>query len=247
MTIQSPLQKLSLGLSATILFLSWTSFAQIRLISAGSSGTGCPVSGSATIQMAPDNTSLTILYNDLKLSSESQRGYQQLGCLSRIDLQIPAGMQLELRSVDYRGFVSLDTEDVHSQVRSNVCFSGGSVEDPSLRNRQSGCAAPGGFGTNFRGPIAEEFFIKSGVYGDRAGHSREIRNISRCNGIAKLRIRTTVGLNNQSDSASGLLTLDSADLQFSQKYELFLAPCDKANQQLDRVCRRGTCPEYDLK
>jgi hypothetical protein len=225
--------------------LSLNAFAQIEVISAGSYGSGCPNAGSASIQLAPDNTSVTILYNDMKQGLSDRAGTLSIECKSDIDLRIPAGMQLELRHVDYRGYVSLEDPSKRALIRSNVCFKGGSSE--IQRNRQPGCQAPGGFGTNFVGPITDEFFFKSGVFTDRAGRALEVRNLSRCNGVAKLRIKTTLGLS--SDSGRGLaeIGLDSADFQFSQKYNLFLAPCDKDNQRVERICRQGTCQEYDIR
>lgn len=244
--------KMNLGLSLlsafAISFLASVSFGRIQVISAGSYGPGCPTAGSATIQLAPDNTSVTILYNDMKVSSENKQGYTGLDCRSDIDFRIPVGMQLELRTVDYRGFLSLSDQNISGRINSVVCFKGGAIEYSGQRTRMPGCTNIGGFGKGFVGPITDEFFFKSGVTSkDAAGREVTVRNLSRCSGVAKLRIKTTVSTTSNSTDSFGEISLDSADFQFSQKYNLFLAPCDKDNQRVERICRQGTCQEYDIR
>ena len=80
----------------------------IALGEPGYGGTGCP-DGSASVTLAPDAKSLSILYDEyyVEAGGETNKSMERKSCNIAIPVHVPQGLSVSILTIDYRGFNSL--------------------------------------------------------------------------------------------------------------------------------------------
>jgi hypothetical protein len=69
-------------------------------------GTGCP-QGTASTILSPDGKSLTVIFDAYIAQANAGVPRDQKGCQINIPFQVPAGYQVQVVKMDYRGFANL--------------------------------------------------------------------------------------------------------------------------------------------
>lgn len=221
-----------------------TSWAQINVTGVRYAGAGCP-QGSAQISFSPGNSAFSILFGGpMNISSadspspESNASYGYADCTIDLDISIPVGQQLELASVDYRGFMSLPSSQTYGRIISTHYIRGGTVDTPN-RRRDWGSRYIGGVTMSKQGPLDSDVFFRANYgFGVSPG-----KLYSRCSGSANIRIKVEAATHTFDVSQNTLVTMDSADGSFAADYGIALRPCDAENRRLDKICKRGSCPQ----
>lgn len=133
--------------------------------------------------LAPDNSALSILFNDLTVEGA---GLKQAQCSIDVPLQLPEGMSLGVYRVDYRGFASLAKKEVATL---EVDFNLG----PKGNSRH--------FKRFVRGATEDDFSFTENI---GAGLMKRVG----CGADAKLHVDVSLSLKG---SGGALATLDSGD------------------------------------
>ncbi len=174
------------------------------------SGTGCP-QGSVSIELAPDASSFTVLYDrfDLRVGAESTEG--MMDCLIRVRLKKPRQMGFRIESADFRGFVQLDPGVVGVQ---KIRLTSGTVGASRKALAEFGYE-------KWKGPINENFVISAlgPVEPPEVVDCAPARERSVIVLDSKIRIRKAGG------SRVGQITIDSVDGRLTQKYNLRWTDC----------------------
>jgi hypothetical protein len=227
---------LALGLSMVTPALSW---AQINVSGVTLGGPNCDPQNTQVV-FSPDHSSFSILFSGMNVETQSSPGdsaaYGYAQCSVDINMTIPAGMQLELRSVDYRGYMFLPSDQSYGTINSAHHFVGGTVDSPF--GRSWGAQFVGGVSMINQGPFDSNVFYEANYgFGTTSG-----KHYTRCSGQADLKIRVEARTHTFNVAEVSRVDLDSGDGTFSTEYGLALMPCDAHNRRLDRICRRGSCP-----
>lgn len=87
-----------------------------------SSGTGCP---QGTIAFAPTESAFTVLFDSYVASAGvgSSKGEATKFCFIKIPVTVPAGYQIKMESVDYRGYANV-TKGASAQIQSWFLITG---------------------------------------------------------------------------------------------------------------------------
>lgn len=157
-------------------------------------GNGCP-QGTMRAVFAPDNLSFTLIFDQFIADvTENKRGRRDvMTCDTLIPMQIPAGMQMEITRVDYRGFVSLP-DRARARLHSVFNFRGRGGDRDRLNLR-----------FDFQGPVMDNYEISSDVM--NGGTNTEI---SPCGGSSQLRIMNQLHVVSPSKQPASA-TVDSID------------------------------------
>ena len=213
--------------------------AQIQVIHKGVAGGDCDPQ-TTSITMSPDNKSFSILYSDMQVQANQDTPLEVKKCYVDIDFAIPPNTQLEFVKVQYRGFMELLDAGTYGSLNNHHYFLNGATVYPN-NTRQPGGTQIGGTLFSKYGPTSEEVFWEASF---KVGDG-QIKSISRCNGNPKLRIDTKMTINRFETGLGGLVGLDSADGDLLTTYEVTLKPCDKDNQRVEKICKKGTCYYFD--
>lgn len=198
--MKNAILKLSLSIAAAL--LAQTAMADgIRLGVPSMGGTGCP-EGSASASVSPDQTSLSILFDQFVASAGGNTGknLDRKSCNIAIPVQVPAGMSVSILAVDYRGFNDLPA---------------GAMARMSAEYFFAGSQGPR-FVQDFRGPIAQDFLFNNqmvAVAWSACGAST----------ILRVNASTLVQTNRQRQEASSMV--DSADVNAGLIYHLQYRSC----------------------
>ena len=159
-----------------VLFLA--GLAGLLWIQPGAAQAAC-----ASHVLAPDNSALTILFNDLTVAGD---GSKEANCSIEVPLTLPQGMSLGVYRVDYRGYASLAKKEVATlEVDYNL--------GPKENGRR--------FKRSVRGATDEDFSFSENL---GAGLMKRVG----CGVDAKLDVDVSLSLDGSGES---LATLDSSD------------------------------------
>jgi hypothetical protein len=160
------------------------------------SGTGCPP-GSASVALAEDRSSFTILFSRFIASNGSPTDNRK-DCMIDVDLVYPEEWSFAIQAIDYRGYAQLPAgmSAVH---RSQFLFQGNG--SPNAR-------------TSLVGPLNEDYFIRE----------EQPLEFSKCRTRMKGRIRTVLQLNGSSTQPAQM-TVDSVDQSVIQTYTIQWKKC----------------------
>ncbi|MGZ3804513.1 MAG: DUF4360 domain-containing protein [Pseudobdellovibrionaceae bacterium] len=83
----------------------------VRILSAQTVGTGCEATQTA-VSFSPDLLDLSVLFSNYNLelgagTPEPMAAVQQKNCQINVEIEVPAGWALAIKSVDYRGYAHL--------------------------------------------------------------------------------------------------------------------------------------------
>lgn len=174
------------------------------------SGNGCPP-GTASISLSPDNKMISILLDQfiVQAGGPNARPVDRKRCQVSIPFEIPAGMQVSLLRVDYRGFNSIPDSRSFTELITNHQF---------FRVRNATIGQNVSKKHYFSGPLNEEFFL-SGDAGSQI--------FSPCGERVVLNILTMMSATASSAQSEILSTVDSIDSESETniKYHLMWRQC----------------------
>lgn len=174
------------------LALSSQAFAvdNVRLGVPSYGGTGCPA-GSASATLAPDASSLSLLFDSyiLEAGGSTRKTLDRKSCNVAIPVIVPQGYQVSVFSVDYRGFNALPA-GARSQFNVEYFFAGS--RGPTVQR-------------NFMGPVADNFLIRNTLVAETLVWSA-------CGAQVILRANTNMMVMTNSRREQALSTLDSIDI-----------------------------------
>jgi len=179
---------------------------EVQITGIAFAGSGCPA-GSVSGQLSSDLTTLTLLY--ASFVAESGRGISpssyRKNCQLNVKLKYPSGWQFSVFKADYRGYAQIAAGD-RGTCKATYYFSGDSHQISSTMT--------------IRGPY-DDNYLKS----DRFGVESTVWSPCGLEGL--LNINSEVRLSPADNTKSGLMTVDSTDLKFTQIHYLQWQKCNK--------------------
>ncbi len=174
-------------------------------------GRGCPA-GSVAVQLAPDASSFTVLYDQFQLDGRAASLAEiKTECKVTIKLRKPLLLGFAVESMDMRGFIQLDAGVRASQ---KVTVKSGAVGP--IRQLQSD------FGyEQWQGPVQQNYLIST----LKPIRRPEILNCIPPRKDTKIEISSKLQIQNLSSGRVGLMMVDSADGRMVQKYNLRWTNC----------------------
>ncbi|KAF2456459.1 hypothetical protein BDY21DRAFT_273949, partial [Lineolata rhizophorae] len=175
---------------------------EIQAISYG--GTGCPDNSVQGI-ISDDLTTMTLTFDAYTVQSgpDIPATERRKFCQLQMKLKYPSGFQYSIFSADYRGYASL-SEGVTGTCTSTYYFSG-QTDQVSLPS-------------TFEGPIDDNYLKHDEVDAGTTVWSP-------CGEQGMLNIKSEVRLSPFTSEAVNLLTVDTVDTKFTQKYYMQWQPC----------------------
>ncbi len=173
----------------------------ITLGNPGYGGTGCPA-GSASVSLSPDQTALSILFDQYAVEAGNGRTMDRKSCNIAIPVRVPQGYSISVFQVDYRGFNSLPS-GARSQFNVEYFFAG------SRGPRQT---------KNFFGPAANLYELTDYL-------TAEAVVWSACGADTNLRVNTSMLVQTNRAQQQAMATVDSADVTAGLVYHVSWRRC----------------------
>lgn len=192
-------------LSALCLLASSLSvFAQdtIQLGYPAHGGNGCPA-GSASAVVAPDGSSLSIIFDQFvtEAGQSTGRSMDRKSCNIAVPVHVPNGFSISIISVDYRGFVSLPM-GAQARLTAEYFFAG-------MRGPQ--------FARDFRGRQDTDY-----TFNNALGVQAQVW--SPCGADVNLRVNASMMVRN-TGWETAMATVDSADFSAGIIYQIQMRRC----------------------
>lgn len=165
-------------------------------------GTGCPA-GTASVALSPDNTALSILFDQYVVEAGGDKSFDRKNCNIAIPVNVPQGYSVSVIAIDYRGFVGIPAG---GRAQLNV--------DYFLAGNGRGVRTT----KHFTGPLSSDY-LKS----DSLGLQAVVW--SGCGASTILRANTTMLVQSNSRRQTAMGTVDSADVQAGLVYHLQWRSC----------------------
>ena len=107
-TITSLFATSVLALIASQAAVAGQNLGAVTIEKVGYAGNGCP-GGSASVVLAPDKQSVSVLFDDYiaEAGGQGQRTFDRKKCDIALGLKIPRGISVSLIGADYRGYLDL--------------------------------------------------------------------------------------------------------------------------------------------
>ncbi len=182
-------------------------------------GNGCPA-GTMRVVFAPDNLSLSILFDQFVAEASGEKGQKRdvMACDALIPIEIPPNMQMEITRVDYRGFVALP-QNARARLHALFNFRGRGGDGDRLNMR-----------FDFQGPVADVYEISTDLLNDvRTG-----TEVSPCGGTTVLRVYNQLQVNAKKSGEQAQATIDSIDGSSNAIYHLNWRACTGRNSDNGR-------------
>lgn len=171
------------------------------------SGSGCP---DGSIAFAPTETAFTMLFDSYSASAGTGATWRDTfkTCTIDIPVEVPAGWQIAIDSVDYRGYASV-TEKATASLKSwyHIWGKGWSNYGTSRESI-------------FKGPADTDYFRRD------VSTSSERNRWSKCGGSHKLRLHSYLYAHARR-GANALIQMDAADGAASLRYGMTWKRCAK--------------------
>lgn len=180
----------------------------VKIANIEAAGSGCPL-GTVAKNVSSDKKAFTLSFSEFfaELYPGSLPSDSRKNCNLVVDLEFPEGWTYSVVSLDYRGFLDL-SEGAKATTEASYYFQ-------SQEEQVS-------FKAENEGPSTEDYSFR-----DTLNLNSVIWSPS-CQGDKRaLNIKTDIRLSSQDPWAEGLLTVDSIDGQFTQKYALVWKRCEK--------------------
>ena len=190
---------------AAALTLAQTALADgLRLGDPGYGGTGCPA-GSASATLSPDQTSLSILFDQFTVEAggNTQKMVDRKSCNIAIPVHVPQGYSVSLFTVDYRGFNFLPY-GARSALNAEYFFAGQAGPRTSR---------------NFYGSLNSNYLFSNQL-------STEQLVWSPCGASTNLRINASMMVQSNSSRQQALATVDSADIKSGLVFHIQWRRCN---------------------
>ncbi len=160
----------------------------VRVRSISYAGSGCPA-GSVSTNVSPDGGSFSLMWD--QFDAEAGPGVAlsagRKNCQLALDLDFPSGWSYAVKSVDHRGFVSLES---------------GTTATLTTGYYFQGQATTARLSTSFYGPASKDYLVR-----DTLGSTAQVW--SPCGSPRALNINVQARVSSTSRAGSGLITLES--------------------------------------
>ncbi len=193
-----------------LVFAARVQAQSVQLIGYSSGGGGCPA-GSATVTMAPDGKTFTVLYDRLNLRLAPGQTEAVLDCKVEVQVKKPTILGLKINQADFRGFVGLSTG-----VRANQQVSVAAGVPNGLRDVFNDFEAQ-----TWTGPVQDNFNLS-------VRHTRSQADILTCSFKSKARItiKTRIRVKQIGNgNGEGIIAVDSTDGRFTQNFHMDWENC----------------------
>lgn len=195
--------KLALTLISAGLFSMSAQAGSIELGQPAYGGNGCPA-GSASVTMSPDQSALSILFDDYLVEAGGDTGKRiaRKSCNIAIPVHVPQGYSVAILGIDYRGYTYVPRG---AQARFNVEYFFAGRRGPRYRK-------------TFRGPVDDEYLLENDLVA---------RSLvwSACGAQTILRANTSMMARTNRRKAEVLATVDSADVEAGIVYHVQWRRC----------------------
>jgi hypothetical protein len=180
-------------------------------------GSGCP-QGSLRVELAPDASAFTILYDRFDIRAGAEVGSARQNCEIRLKIKKNKLFSFAVDQVDYRGFVFLDP-GVAGQIEANVKTGNSDFVQDLNTSFVSERAI---------GPMNQSFLVQT---------RKIVKNSDTlaCFPFKKsidIVIKTSALIENAGGSRAGQITVDSADGLMAHKYNLKWINCLKKTKDI---------------
>ncbi len=165
-------------------------------------GTGCPA-GSASVALSPDQTAVSILFDQYVVEAGGRKTIDRKNCNIAIPVRVPQGYSVSVFAIDYRGFTALPA-GARAQLGVEYFLAG---NGRGVRTSKT-----------FYGPNTSDY-LKSDTLGMQAVVW------SACGADTILRANTSMMAQTNSRREQALATVDSADVQAGLIYHLQWRRC----------------------
>lgn len=189
-------------ISTTPLF-SGDYWDDVRLGQPEYGGTGCPAN-SASVTVAPDAKSLSILFDQfvVQAGGNTGRNLDRKTCNLAVPVHIPQGYSVSVFQIDYRGFNSLPY-GAYSRFNVEYFFAG--TQGPSYQKR-------------FDGELEEQYLLRNMLAASAVSWSA-------CGESVILRANTGMMVRSNNANDEALATVDSADVSSGLVFNLQWRRC----------------------
>jgi hypothetical protein len=194
-----------LMLTLAIPIVSFTAKADdLRLGTPGYGGTGCPA-GSASVVVAPDQKSLSILFDSYVTEAGNPTGRQidRKSCNLTVPVHVPQGYSVAVFHVDYRGFNALPAG---ATSRFNVEYFWAGSRGPIVNN-------------NFNGPLNQNYILSNNLLASALVWTP-------CGASVNLRVNSSLMTRTNASMQQAMSTVDSADLAAGLIYHIQWRRCN---------------------
>ncbi len=177
---------------------------QLKLGLPSYGGTGCP-GGSASTNLSPDGSALSILFDSYVVESGGNTGKRldRKSCNVSIPVQVPNGYSVAVFQVDYRGFTSIPRGG-RAQLDAEYFWAG--VRGPRITRA-------------FTSSISDVYTVTDNLIASTLVWSQ-------CGASVNLRANTSMMVTTNSRSEQALATVDSADVTSGLIYHLQFRRCN---------------------
>lgn len=212
----------------SLLMLSQASLAQfspgqVSIQSVTLAGSGCPA-GTARAVLAPDGSSLTVMYDQFEARADSAQPLARKNCEVLVKIRKPVIYAFAVESADFRGFVGLD-HGTRATQKVKVETGSGKLAKVNVNLAQQA----------WRGPLNENFTISA----VKPVEGLKYLSCFQPKKDAQLKIKSEIVVENGGGSSQGLITIDSFDGSLVQKYNLKWINCLQAGIGLIDFLRGG--------
>lgn len=195
--------KMQLLLLKGLLLLATQAHASgLRLGEPSYGGTGCP-GGSASVSLAPDEQSVSILFDQYVVEAGGDRSFDRKNCNIAVPVHVPQGYSVSVFAIEYRGFTGLPSGARATLAVDYFLSSGGR----SVRTSKT-----------FRGPSTEDYIKR-----DQLGMEAVVW--TRCGESTNLRANTSMMVASNRWGDQAMATVDSADISGGLVYHLQWKRC----------------------
>ena len=196
---------LSLGIVLGVAVGASVASAQSLMIGEpGYGGNGCP-SGSASVTISPDQSELSILFDQYIAEAGNTTGlpFDRKSCNLSVPVFVPQGYSVAVFKVDYRGFNAISTPTGRTQFTSEYFWAGS--QGPRMARTF--------FGPDIQDYTATDDLLVASMVWTPCGDSLNLRVNSSITAIAG------------ADMGQTMITVDSADISSGLVYHLQWRQC----------------------
>jgi hypothetical protein len=174
----------------------------IALGEPGYGGTGCP-DGSASVTLAPDAKSLSILFDEyfVEAGGATNKSFERKSCNIAIPVHVPQGLSVSILNIDYRGYNNIPSG---GKTTFNVEYFFAGQKGPT-------------FSKNFNGPLDKDYLIKNKLQASALVWSA-------CGADVNLRTNSSIRVTT-TQNKEALATVDSEDVSAAIVYQFQWKSC----------------------
>lgn len=177
----------------------------LRLGQPAYGGTGCP-GGSASVNLSPDETALSILFDSFLVEAGRTTGRQvdRKSCNISIPVEVPSGYSVAIFQVDYRGFNLIPSSGAYTRLDTEYFWAG------SRGPR---------FSRFYSGPRTENYTQSDGLMAQTLVWTP-------CGASVNLRVNSSIMAQTNRQNEQTMMTVDSADITSGLVYHLQWRRCN---------------------